>query len=270
MSGREPRPISTSRQPVLPLMVSSRPPSLCWRSRLSESLRRALELRFRALGAAKNLDPAGSVLGLIGPAIEADDFRAAQAAGEADRQNGAVAQAAQIHLERRQHRQQFVGEDRLLLDRRAAMGAANAGEHRRNMPIARVERLAALAVTPANAGEPALQRSETLQPARRPRADSLHAGGEIEADGLRVRGQGIEALPAQPGGELPPIGVIGASGVVGAGVAGVIAGFFGERREMGEGAALRASAAALCLSSAIGCRNFWDCRALESLDFPVA
>ncbi len=27
-SGREPRPISTSRQPVLPLMVSSRPPSL--------------------------------------------------------------------------------------------------------------------------------------------------------------------------------------------------------------------------------------------------
>ena len=55
---------------------------------------------------------------------------------------------------------ELIGEDRLLLDRRAAMGAANAGEHRRNMPVARVERLAALAVMPADAGEPALQSGD--------------------------------------------------------------------------------------------------------------
>ena len=115
------------------------------------------------------------------------------------------------------------------------MGAANAGEHGRNMPIACVERLAALAVMPADAGEPPLQRSATLKAGSPAAADSLHAGGEIEADGLRVRGQGIEALPAQPGGKLPPIGVIGAPGVVRAGVAGVIAGLFGERGEMGGG-----------------------------------
>ena len=83
---------------------------------------------------------------------------------------------------------------------------------------------------PADAGEPALQRRNAQ---RRATASLLHAGGEIEADGLRVRGQGIKPLPAQPGGEMPPIGVIGALGVVGAGVAGVVAGFFRKRGEMG-------------------------------------
>ena len=87
VSGREPRPISTSRQPVLPRMVRSAP-------------------------FGKELDPAGAVFGLAGPAIEADDFGAAQAAGEADRQDRPVAKAAQIHLERRQHGQELVGEDR--------------------------------------------------------------------------------------------------------------------------------------------------------------
>ena len=53
----------------------------------------------RAFG--QDFDPAGAVFGLAGPAIEADDFGAAEAAGEADRQNRPVAQAAQIHLERR-------------------------------------------------------------------------------------------------------------------------------------------------------------------------
>ena len=41
----------------------------------------------------KDFDPAGAVLGLAGPAIEADDFGAAQTAGEADRQDRPVAQA---------------------------------------------------------------------------------------------------------------------------------------------------------------------------------
>ena len=41
----------------------------------------------------EDFDPAGAVFGLAGPAIEPDDFRAAQAAGEADRQDRPVAQA---------------------------------------------------------------------------------------------------------------------------------------------------------------------------------
>ena len=44
----------------------------------------------------EDLGPAGSVLGLPGAAVEPDDFRAPQAAGEADQQDRAVAQASQI------------------------------------------------------------------------------------------------------------------------------------------------------------------------------
>ena len=60
----------------------------------------------------KDFNPAGAVLGLARSTIEPDDFRAAEAAGEADREDRPVAQAAQIHVQRRQHGQKFVGEDR--------------------------------------------------------------------------------------------------------------------------------------------------------------
>src|SRR6202162_5621138 len=39
----------------------------------------------------ENLDPAGAVFGVVGTAVEAGDFGAAQAAGKADQQDGAVA-----------------------------------------------------------------------------------------------------------------------------------------------------------------------------------
>ena len=86
----------------------------------------------------------------LGAAIEADDFRAAQPAGEADGKDGLVAQAAQVVVQRRQHGQQLVGEDRLLLGGRAAMGAADAGQHGGDMGVARVERAPELAVAPAD------------------------------------------------------------------------------------------------------------------------
>ena len=98
--------------------------------------------RARALGGAKDLDPAGSVFALAGTAIEADDFGAAQSAGETDRQNGAVAQSAQIIVQRGQHGQKIVGELFSSRTRRAAMGAANAGQHGGDMAILGVERLA--------------------------------------------------------------------------------------------------------------------------------
>jgi hypothetical protein len=69
-------------------------------------------------------DPAGAVLGLARPAVEADDLRAAQAAGKTDEQDGAVAQAAEIMAQRRQHGEKILGQHCLLLLRRAAMTSA--------------------------------------------------------------------------------------------------------------------------------------------------
>ena len=123
-------------------------------------------------------------------------------------------------------------------------------QHRGDMRIARIERAAELAIAPANAGEPALQRGNGQ---RRPARPALDAGGEIEADGLRVRGQGVETLTAQPGGEVPPVGVIGPLGVLRAGVAGVVAGLFRERREMGGGLGERPAAGLVLVGFSHSC-----------------
>ena len=124
----------------------------------------------RAFG--KDLDPAGAVFGLAGPAIEADDFGAAEAAGEADRQNGPVAQAAQIHLQGRQHGQKFVGEDRGFLQGRAAVPAADAGQHRGDMAVADLERLAKLPVAPGDADR---RRSRVATDSSAPRRSTCEA-----------------------------------------------------------------------------------------------
>jgi len=116
------------------------------------------------------------------------------------------------------------------------MGAPDPGEHGRDVPIARVQRFAELAIAPANPREAPLQRRDGNRLLSAPAVD---AGGEIEPDGLRIRGEGVKPLAAQPGGKLSPIGVVSALGVFGARVAGVIAGLFAERREMRRGVPLR-------------------------------
>src|SRR5271168_1088942 len=57
----------------------------------------------------QQLDPAGAFRGLFGPAVEPGDFTAAEAAGEADQQDGTVAQAAQAVVEGRDHAHQIFG-----------------------------------------------------------------------------------------------------------------------------------------------------------------
>ena len=148
-----------------------------------------------ALG--EDFDPAGAVLGLAGPAIEPDDLGSAQAAGEADRQDRPVAQAPQIHVQRRQHRQKLVGEDGGLLQGRAGVPAADAGEHGGDMPVADVQRLAELAVAPGDARQPPLEGGD-----RKLRAAPLDLRREIEPDRLRIGRRLGEALAAQPGGEI--------------------------------------------------------------------
>jgi hypothetical protein len=59
------------------------------------------------------------------------------------------------------------------------------------------------------------------------------AGGEVEADHLRVWGQGVEVLALAPGGVVAPIGGVGALGCRGLGAAGIVAGGFGEVFQMG-------------------------------------
>jgi hypothetical protein len=61
------------------------------------------------------------------------------------------------------------------------------------------------------------------------------AGADVESDGFGVRGQGIEAGAAAPGGEVPPVLGIGVPRVFGAGSIRVAFGrrdqFFDMRRD---------------------------------------
>ena len=101
--------------------------------------------------------------------------------------------------------------------------AADAGEHGGDVAVAGVERLPELAVAPADPGEAPLERRD---------ADAgLGLRREIEPDGLRLGRQFVKTVAAQPGGELPPVGVIGARGVFAAGGAGVVFGGLGQPGE---------------------------------------
>ncbi len=72
-----------------------------------------------------------------------------------------------------EHGQQLVGVQRLLLTGRAGVGAADAGQHRGDMRIARVERAAELAIAPANAG--GRRSSEETDNGGRPGPPSMQA-----------------------------------------------------------------------------------------------
>ena len=205
VASEEPRPISTSRQPVLPRRVSSRPSS-------KNSIQ----------------PPAEAVLGA---AVEADDFRAPQAAGEADEEDRAIPQAAEIaEIEGGDHGEEVFRQHSLFLLGWPALGAANAGEHGRDMPVLAVHRLAALGEIPHERRQPPLDRADRAR-LRARRAGG--AGGDVEPEDLGIRGQGGEVLAAGPGRIMPPVGGIGAGGVGRGCGAGVVAGGLGERGEAG-------------------------------------
>ena len=203
VASEEPRPISTSRQPVLPRSVSSSPSS-----------KNSIQPPLRPSSAA---------------AIEADDFRAPEAAGETDQEDRAIPQAPEIaEIERGDHGEEILGQDRLLLLGRAALGAADPRQHGGDVPVLAVDRLAALGEIPLERREPPLDGADRAR-LRAGRAGG--AGGDVEAENLRIRGQGGEVLPARPGGVMAPVGGVGAVGVWRRGGAGVVAGGLGERGE---------------------------------------
>ena len=90
-------------------------------------------------------------------------------AGEAEQQHGAVAQAAQrAAIERLQHGDEILGQHGFLLQRRAAVAVADAGEHGGDMAVLAVERLAALGIVPGQGGEAALDRRHRIRLLCRP------------------------------------------------------------------------------------------------------
>ncbi|EHK53197.1 hypothetical protein MAXJ12_31342 [Mesorhizobium alhagi CCNWXJ12-2] len=113
----EPRPISTSRQPV------------------SKRHQQVL---------VQNLHPAAAIFGLVAADVQPDDLGTPEATGETDEQHGAVAQAAQgSAIERLQHGDEVLGQHRLLLPGRGGAFVADTGHYGGDMAVLPVERLAA-------------------------------------------------------------------------------------------------------------------------------
>ena len=71
------------------------------------------------------------------------------------------------------------------------------GEHGGDVPVLAVDRLAALGEIPHERREPPLDGADRAR-LRAGRAGG--AGGDVEAENLRIRGQGREVLPPRPGG----------------------------------------------------------------------
>ncbi len=134
----------------------------------------------------EDFDPAGTVFGLVAADIETDDLGTAQAAGKAEQQHGAVAQAAQrAAVERFQHGDQILGQHRFLLPGRGGVRVADAGHDGGDMAVLPVERLAALGIIPGQRRKPALDRRHGVWLLVAGRLAG-GAGGDVEADDLRI------------------------------------------------------------------------------------
>lgn len=179
-----------------------------------------------------------AVLCLVPAEIQAGDFRAAQGSSKADEQHRPIAQAAQgIPVERLEHGDQVFRQDRFLLARRGGMFVANAGHDGGDGAIPAIEFLrAALGIVPADGGKTPLDGRNAVQLAAacwRANGTAGGAGGDVEADDLRIRGQGRKILAATPGGKMLPVGGVGLSGVGGTGRRDIAAGALGEILQLG-------------------------------------
>jgi hypothetical protein len=86
--------------------------------------------------------------------------------------------------------------------------AADAGEDGGDVAVADIERLAELPVAPGDAGQAPLEGRDGEFGAA-----ALDLRGEVEADRFRIGRRLRKTLATQPGGELPPVGGVGALGV---------------------------------------------------------
>ena len=153
-----------------------------------------------------DLDPATRVWRVILAMIDADDFRPAQAAGEADQQDRPVTQAAQIVGQGCQHVAQILGQDRLFLRGRTPVLAPDASQDTCDVAVLAIQSVPALRISPGQAGESAFngRNREGRGLARRGCQIS-----NIEPDELRRRGQGVSPTQTAPAREMGPILGIG-------------------------------------------------------------
>jgi hypothetical protein len=179
----------------------------------------------------QDLDPAAAVLGLRRPAIQARNLGAAQGPGKTDEQDGAVTVAAQVLRQGRDHRQNVLGIERLLLNRRPAMGAADPGHDIENMPVLAGQRRAK---GPVHSG----QRGQTPFDGRRGSGFQARASGrsgEKETDDLRIGQAAVKTLATTPALIELPVGGIGFLGVSAGARRCIVAGGFREAFERGGG-----------------------------------
>ena len=142
--------------------------------------------------------------------IEADDLGPAQAARKPQKQDGPIAQSAQIMWQRADHGEDILRQDRLFLRGGAGMSAPDAGQNRGDMAVLAVQRKAALRIIPAKPRQPPLDRRHT-QAARL----SLRGGqiGKVKPDQFRGGRQRVRAAHPAPAAKLRPILRIGTLGV---------------------------------------------------------
>lgn len=100
-----------------------------------------------------------------------------------------------------------------------------------------MKRHAALGAIPANGRKAPRDGGDGIR-LHAPFGGSGGACGNVEAGDLRIRGEGRKVLPPAPGGEMLPIGGVGAAGVGGTGGldigAGAISELFEMRRHTGD------------------------------------
>src|ERR1700733_16051861 len=96
------------------------------------------------------------------------------------------------------------------MEGRAGVPPPDAGQDGGDMPVTDLQWDAELPVAPGDAGQPSLEGRDGKFGAA-----ALDLRREVEADGFRIGRRFRKTLATQPGGELPPVGGVGALRVVG-------------------------------------------------------
>jgi len=135
--------------------------------------------------------------------------------GKAGKEDRPIAQVAQVEGEGGEHVQKIFGEEGLLLGRRTALPAADAGHDEGDGAVLAIKRRAPLAECQAIADS---RRSRVPGDGRAAPALllALGTGGEIEPDGRGIGQLAVEPAAPTPARELAPVGVVDAGGVFGA------------------------------------------------------
>ena len=168
-----------------------------------------------------NCNPALAVLGIVTGKVQADDFRAPQTTCISDQKNSAIPHIAQAIIQRLDHIEDVVAQDRFFLQGRARMFAPDACQHGGDMAILAIKRKAALLVMPCKAREATLDGGDSQWFRWWGRGGTLR---DIQADQFGGGRQRFRAPSSAPTAKMRPVGLVSCIGVFSRGEAGVIFG----------------------------------------------